>query len=100
MATIRNRKKEPLTLEKMKEMFTGGVEVEECRNGIARISLQRNRDQHWWIDVNPLVGEINIVPVRLEISEKTYWEFVSARDELSNRLNRTFFNLPGVLYLR
>ena len=100
MATIKNRKKEPLTLEKMKEMFKGGVEVEECRNGIARISLRRNKNEHWWVDVSPLVGEQNIIPVGLCSSEKKYWEFIFARDTLSNQLNRNFFNLPGTVYLR
>jgi hypothetical protein len=93
--TIKNRKKEPITIEQMKEMFNG-VEVQECHGGIALV--QGNSNERWWVDITPLVGAVDAKCVP-QFPEKAWWVFVSIRERLSNTLNTKVFGLKPTLYL-
>jgi hypothetical protein len=54
--TIKNRKKQPLPIEAIKEKFTA-IDMKECCAGIALVQ-QEGASEWWWVDLTSLIGTL------------------------------------------
>ena len=50
MATIRNRKRTPITPEKLKGQCPGGVTTVKWEGLLRLVADKRNPDKQWWVD--------------------------------------------------
>lgn len=50
MATIKNRKRDPITPEKLKRQCPGGVATVRWEGNLRLVTSKRNPDEQWWVD--------------------------------------------------
>ena len=50
MATIKNRKKQPITPEKLKGQCPAGVKEVKWDGLLRLVADKRNPDEQWWVD--------------------------------------------------
>lgn len=101
MATIRNRKSNPLSMQEMLTTCTRGIRAHECQGGIVLISDNQVRDgSRWWVDLRPLIGDRTIKsvspnPNRDRRKPDPYMQFLVSLNEISNQVN---FGKLGLRY--
>ncbi len=103
MATIKNRKREPLSEEDVKKKFPHGIGIYQCDDGICLIFGRREgyhdakvmldhgaqNDEQWWADLRShLQGQF------LPFTQKG-----SEREKLENIVNTKLFDLPRLYTL-
>lgn len=101
MATIRNRKSNPLSMEEMIKTCTRGIRAHECQGGIVLISDNQVQDgSRWWVDLRPLIGDRSIKPASRNPNHDhrtpdPYMQFLVSLNEISNQVN---FGKLGLRY--
>ena len=101
MATIRNRKSSPLSMEEMLKTCIRGIRAHECQGGIVLISDNNVQDgSRWWVDLRPLIGDRTIQsvspnPNRDHRKPDPHMQFLVSLNEISNQVN---FGKLGLRY--
>ena len=93
MATVQNKKSEPLSLQDALNRFPRGIRVYQCQHGIVLVSPNGESEKgQWWVDLTSLIGDRTLIPVSVhrKHNPKTpdpYVQFIVALNEINNLVN-------------
>jgi hypothetical protein len=99
VATIKNSRKNPLSLDQMKEMFpTGLLGIYESRNGLVLASSYKTgANNRYWIDLTSVITEsLPPEPPRIkDHSTENHSEWAMEGDHLADLVNHKVYGIQA-----
>lgn len=100
MATVKNKKREPLAEWEVRQKFPKGIWLRDCQSGICLVSADKVTEEQWWVDFTKLsvVGSLTL-PSRPEGYGDSYSQWVFSRNRLTDAINKVVFGINSPLRL-
>lgn len=93
MATVKNKKKSPLSVDEVKEKFRDGACVHECHKGVCLISRTETSDEFWWAELSAILGDANLESFFKQKIEPDMPDWNVRRVEIFDKINKQLWNI-------